>query len=1086
MLHLVCGPDRLENSRQMIASICALAKEGVGGQILIVPEQYSHETERALLESGGDSISTFAEVLSFSRLASRAFSVCGGVSREYLDEGGRILCLYLAAQNVLRELKFYAASVTRPDFLKQLGAMIEELMNSCLRPKDVLDCASHLQGQFAQKLYELGLLYESYLSVCENGKQDPVTRLLRLLDILKEQPFAEGKRIYIDGFSDFTGIQFEIVTALLQSAEDVTVCITTDGGKSSAFSCADSSMRRLRRAADRLNVPVSVTRFGVYDGRSAALSHLQKNLFAANPASFEDSTESLCFALAQNGTDECRFAAKTVRDLTSRGSRYRDIAIAVTDEAYLPQLKTLFSRAGFPAYYAGNEDILQQPLFAAIVCAVQAADRFEYEDVLQYLKSAWSPLAEDAVDAIEQYAFLWDIRGKLWRTPWTMHPRGYAERWEDEDRVLAAQLELWRSAAIEPLEALHTALHGGGNVGTQILALSDFLEKIELAESLDSQTSALLLQGNAQQAQRNAQLYEILVGALEQMYRVLGSCRMDALQFQQILKLLLGQYQVGTIPTCVDEVQIGPIMSFRHSQIRHLIILGAEDGKLPEYAMQTGLLSDSERQQLLSMGLEIAPAQEQALERELGWTFASISGATEKLFFVRSAEQPAWLLKRAEMLFPLCRRVQEQTVFLPDLSSAASALVRNGRKDETSFPQMLSARAQLLENKCGYTFLPLSTKTVQGLYKNPVELSASKIDRFASCRFAFFMDYGLKAKPWKKARFDAPIFGTFVHYVLEWTVREVCSQGGFSGIGDAELTDIASKHIRAYIDQFLPDLHTRGERFSYLFGRNLEEVRRIVLDVGRELRKAKFVPADEELSFERGGSLPPVRIEGKLGTGILSGKVDRVDVFPKDGKTYFRVIDYKTGRKDFDYADILLGEGLQMLLYLFALQRSGEARYGNKPQPAGVLYVPGRNSVLHMKSGADLSEAEKLHRQECRRKGLLLDDAALLQAMEDADEPEYLPVKRKKGELTGDLASGEQLEKLSGFVTDKVAELTDALLSGSVVPNPVIRGPQNASCTYCDFRQACHQDFCRHENRYIRKIGADEFWQQVEGGSRSE
>lgn len=1086
MFQLVCGPDRLENSRYLIDRICELARQGIGGQILIVPEQYSHETERALLKTGGDSISAYAEVLSFSRLASRVFSVYGGISREYLDEGGRMLCLYLAAQNVLSELKVYAGSATRPEFLIQLGSVIEEWLSSCLMPQDILNCAKRTEGQFAQKLQELGILFESYLSVCKTGRQDPITKQLRLAEILQEQPYADGKRFYLDGFSDFTGIQMQIMQTLMQSSEELTLSVTTDGSSCSAFSCANETLHRVRKMADRWNVQTNTVKLGCFNGRSEALSCIQSNAFAKDAALFEKDTEDVRFISVPTVEDECRFAAKTIRELVMKGERFRDVSIAVTDPVYLPQLKLIFAKAGLAAYFAGSEDILQQPLLADVLCALQAADRFEYDDMLQFLKSAWSVLDEDAVDAVEQYAHLWSIRGKAWCAEWTMHPRGYGEKWEQSDRAVLAQLEMWRKASVSPLEQLHKALYSGENVKFMILALTDFLEKIGLSDTLETQTQDLIEDGRSQQAQKTAQLYEILIGALEQMYRTVGECRMDAQQFIQIMKLLLGCYQVGTIPAGVDEIQIGPVMSMRHSNVRNMIVLGAEDGKLPEYSIRQGLLSDSERQQLQAMGLQIAPDQEQSMERELGWAYAAVSGARKRLIFVRSSEQPAWLSARIRRLFPNCADEKLTSVsFLPNTASVVSELLQRGQHTQSWVPKTLQEQAEKLDGKRNYRFLPLKMQTVQGLYGNPLALSASKIDRFASCRFAYFMNYGLKAEPWKKAAFDAPIFGTFVHYVLECTVREVSENGGFRGTDDAALEKIAQHYVDDYVKTWLPDLSSRGQQFVYLFNRNLEEVRRIVLDVGRELRKTRFVPADEELSFDNKDGLPPVRIDGKLGTGLLSGKVDRVDIYQKDGKTYFRVIDYKSGTKDFDYADILLGKGLQMLLYLFALRHTDAGKYGRNPEPAGVLYVPSINKMVPLDSAEQLPEAERLHRENSRRKGLVRADRELLLAMEEDENPEYLPVTKKKDEYSGSLASKEQMDMLADFVTERVAEMTDDMLRGCVGPNPIIHDEQNSSCRYCDYQQACHKDFCPHENRYIRAVKQDRFWEEIERRQRN-
>lgn len=246
---------------ELLARICENAAHGVAGQILIVPEQYSHETERALCECGGDTISRYAEVLSFTRLASRVFSVCGGVCEEYLDENGRILTLYLAAQQVREQLKFYAAVMTRPDFLKQLGALMEELLTSCVTPDALHTAAARLEGRLAQKITELALLYESYLSVCKTGRGDPVTRQMRLCELLDETEFLDGREVFLDGFSDFTALQMQIISAILAHAKNVRVALLTSGGQYAACQTGNETEKQLRQLAagrvSRLSVGAS-------------------------------------------------------------------------------------------------------------------------------------------------------------------------------------------------------------------------------------------------------------------------------------------------------------------------------------------------------------------------------------------------------------------------------------------------------------------------------------------------------------------------------------------------------------------------------------------------------------------------------------------------------------------------------------------------------------------------------------------------------------------------------------------------------------------------------------------------------------
>ena len=557
---------------------------------------------------------------------------------------------------------------------------------------------------------------------------------------------------------------------------------------------------------------------------------------------------------------------------------------------------------------------------------------------------------------------------------------------------------------------------------------------------------------------------------------------MEPEQFVQLFTMLLGCYQVGSIPAAADEVQIGGLSSFRHRSSRVLLVLGAEDGSLPSFQAPLGIFTDDERKRLLSLGVTLSPAQEAQIDRELGWIQAALCCGTETVCLSCASEQPSYLWVRTQEIFPQNRPTgPEDFPYLPDAQRAASLLLRQGGGQAAADgdPLLLVCMKDLGEKRA-YRFEPMSMDFVKGLYGSELRLSASRIDRFAACKYACFLDYGLKAKPWKQAKFDAPIFGTFVHCVLEGTVRDVRAAGGFRKVSEEELAEIAQRRAEEYTKTYMPDLSERGERFDYLYRRNLGEVLAVVQDVGRELRASRFEPADEELSFSKDGPLPPVEVEGRLGRSVISGTVDRVDLYRRDGKLYFRIVDYKTGRKDFDYADILNGENLQMLIYLIALQKYGAARYGAQPISAGVLYVPAREDMERVDPGSP-EQAEKARIAQRRRKGLVLDDKALLEAMEEnTDAPQYLPVQMKSGALQGDLATQEQLALLERFVQRTLAGMTDRMLRGDVTPDPIFRGPQRSSCQYCDFAAACHKDSCEHKNRYIAAVRAKNFWEELE------
>ncbi|MDO4573367.1 MAG: PD-(D/E)XK nuclease family protein, partial [Clostridia bacterium] len=412
-------------------------------------------------------------------------------------------------------------------------------------------------------------------------------------------------------------------------------------------------------------------------------------------------------------------------------------------------------------------------------------------------------------------------------------------------------------------------------------------------------------------------------------------------------------------------------------------------------------------------------------------------------------------------------------------SPAAAAAARYFTAAE---PERLSA----LQLRAATARGSLSPQAVRALYGERLRLSASRIERFASCRFSYFLSYGLRAKPRRAAELSPPELGTFMHYVLQHTAREAKELGGFRRLDDARLAALTDKYVERYIEEQLGGLEGRGARFAYLFRRLSDGVRRVVADMAAELRDSDFEPLDFELDFSRLG-LPPEELPGG-GRFSLSGIADRVDGWVHGGRLYLRVVDYKTGKKSFSLSDVWQGLGLQMLLYLFALERGGEALYGMPVSPAGVLYVPARDLLLSMDHEPDDTELEQKRAAALRRSGLLLDSPAVLRAMERGEEPLRIPVKWKNGVPAGEaLASAERLGKLSEHIRGTLAAMAGELRRGSICADPYYKGAQENACLWCDYADACR--FTEGEGgdrrRYLPKLTAERVWNALEGGGEN-
>ena len=383
-----------------------------------------------------------------------------------------------------------------------------------------------------------------------------------------------------------------------------------------------------------------------------------------------------------------------------------------------------------------------------------------------------------------------------------------------------------------------------------------------------------------------------------------------------------------------------------------------------------------------------------------------------------------------------------------------------------------------IREKADFTLGNIEKQQVQALYGDCLNLSASQIDRQAECRMSYFMKYGMRAKERKDASVDPAEFGTYVHAVLENTARDVMELGGFHEVSMEETLSIAFRHADAYAAERFGLLES--SRLQYLFHRNRRELEMVVQELWKELKDARFAPSHFELGFGGEGALDAIGIPAREMSAVLRGFVDRVDIWNEDGRNYFRVVDYKTGKKDFDYCDVFNGVGLQMLLYLFALERSGADAVGENAKAAGVQYFPARVPLMTADGRLTDEEAEKLRRSEWKRRGLLLEDEDVLQAMDPDGEMGRLCCTRKKdGTLSGDIATREQLRLLETYVFGILGDMVDTIASGNVTPDPYTRGTSHDACAFCPYGAVCHKNTVEGRRNY-KSMTSQRFWEEVE------
>ena len=1094
MLTFILGGAGSGKSRRVYRQFREAMEAGKRDLILLTPEQQSHRAERALAAFCGPALSLHGEVLSFTRLYSRAAAELGGLADPIPDRGAKLLLLALALEEAAPLLRRYGDRGKRGDWLDRLLEAIEELESSLTEPEALLTAAEAAGGGIGDKLHDLAVLQQAYRGLLTRRLGDSRDRIGRLADMMEDCTVGTGG-VWADGFTDFTAAELAVLEALLRRGTDLTVTLSLGEEEGEADRLAQNTFQRLTQLAMVRHAQTRILRCRGEEDEAPALRLLAEGLYRYDrrPIRGEDPPVELMYM--ENFSGECRFAAARILELMRERPelRFSDFAVAAAEFPGRGRLlEAVFREYGIPTFVEETSSLGDTGLAAALLDALKAAGGFAYEDVFACLKSGLAGLPPEDTDLLENYCVLWNIRGeRAWgqEEAWDRNPRGYVQQRTGRDEAELARIDALRRKAAAPLLALSEGLKRAETGKDCLTALMDYLLAVDLPGSLSARAEHLEALGETQAARDCLREWDGLTACLDQFYEALGEVPMDAGDFPRLLELLLRSRDMGSIPAALDCVSLGSPGRLRGRKPRILLLLGAEDSALPGSEDRSGFFSPEERRALFDLGLRLEQDREEGVSRRLYDLYQIAAAPRERLIVTYSGpdSRPSLLQRRAMDLLgvPMGREAELKERHLcaaPDplfrLALAGGSPMAQAAAGVTDGEKLRRTRAAALRSRGS-----LSPEAAEALYGKELRLTASRTETFYTCRYRYFLQYGLRAGERKGAGFQAPELGTFLHFVLEGVCREASRQGGFRDLSPDTLKALTDKYTEEYVRQFFRPAQMQDPRFRYLFSRLRRSVDLILRDVAGELAVSRFTPRDFELRFGLGpDELPPLRTEGVS----LGGVADRVDGWVDGDTLYLCVADYKTGRKSFSLTDVWYGLGIQMLLYLFALEENGAKHYGTKNiVPAGVLYAPARDVLLRLPRSSTPEEIEKNRRDALRRSGLLLADTRVLQAREEGEDPKYLPVKYRDGEPVGSLATAAQLGQLAAYVKKLLGRMGAALRSGSIQADPLCRNGSTTPCDWCPYTAACAFTEGEDRLRRMRRKQDEDFWNDI-GGKEAE
>ncbi|MCR4901688.1 MAG: helicase-exonuclease AddAB subunit AddB [Butyrivibrio sp.] len=1139
--------------------------------LIIVPDQFTMQTQMDIVKMHPRNGIMNIDVLSFGRLSYRIFEETGGQNLQVLDDIGKSLVLRRVADMLGDSLPVIGSNMHKAGYIDEVKSTISEFMQYGIEYDQImkLESISKGHGALKAKLHDLGLLYKSFKEYIQDRFITTEETLDILCSKLEESEIVKQSVIVFDGFTGFTPIQYRVIKKLLKLSKELIVTVTTDTCKDyyalplqeqelfllSQKTTAD--LERLEYEVQAENGTGSMPSFDAFrqirhsEGIDVALkdvpvkrlennpemSFLERHLFRYTGDVFEGQNSAISIYRASNPMEEVRQTLIKIRELVREEKcHYRDIAIVCGNlETYGPVFAKEEEVFDVPLYIDRTTNIGLNPFIEYIRSAINVViTNYSYEAVFHYMRSGMTDFDAEDIDLFENYIRALGIRGrKRWEDIFTRHmkvKRGKAS--EEEETAFMELMNTMRSKVVSGLSPLFEAKKG--TVKDISTAIYNFVSANESATKLNAMADKFKEDNDLIRSKEYSQIYGRVMYLLEQMVSLMGEDTIKLDEYLEILEAGFGEIEVGTIPQSVDRIVVGDIERTRLKEIKYLFFTGVNDGSIPKGVGSGGILSDIDRQFLMDSeteGIELAPTPRQQMYIQRLYLYMNLTKPSRKLYLSYSnistdgkSIRPAYLIGKIMSLFPAL------TVSEPELDPVAMQLetyadsmdyiagqireYADGRLDTQQAREFFTLyyRLQLSQGEKSlqklqeaafkhYKNTPLSQMIAGGLYGAFLENSVSRLEQYASCAYAHFLKYGLALDERDEFSFEASDLGNVFHGVLENFSKKLVSKGlDWRTFSSEQADELLSESLTAYVENYGENILLSSKRNEYMIERIRRILTRTVNTLQYQLQKGVFNPSKFEVDFKDAGNIDEINItltideERRIKERMrLHGRIDRMDLYEDEDNVYVKIIDFKSGKKDFDICSLYYGLQLQLVMYMNVGMAMEENEHpGKKVIPSAILYYRVNDPIVKAQQELSADEINEQIKKELRMTGLVNSSDEVISLLDTSlsGKSDVIPVERTKSgsfSANSSVISSEDYKIVSGYVNQKIRSFGKKILQGDIEVNPYLLKQRDA-CTYCSYKGICGYDptIPGYNKRELESLKEDEVMTRIKADNQEE
>ena len=1117
----------------------------------IVPEQFTMQTQKEIVTLHPNHGVMNIDIVSFQRLAYRVFEELAIVNPDVLDDMGKSMILRKVTGGKQKELPLYQSHLNQNGFIGQLKSMLSELYQYGITP-DMLEAKipETTSPMLRQKLEDISVIYKAF----QEYIRDRYITTEEILDVLcrhlPESKLIRDSVITLDGYTGFTPVQYRLLDLFLRYSRRVVVTVTVDPavperGKRGVqdlfyMSCEmidklnalarqnhvkreldivldeHPAVRYRRGAKRRAEQEARVERKALtVSPASSALDFLEQNLYRYSGRVYSGKAEEIRLVQAVNPAEEISCVVREIGKMLREGYRYRDMAVITGDiGSFAGELIHQFDASEIPYFLDDKKSILKNPMVELVRAALETIQKdFSYETMFRYLRTGLvvKPEDERKLDRLENYVIAMGIRGhKRWNTPW--------EGWYRGGRDLnLEELNQLREEIMAPLTAFIEAFREEGRtVRTMSEAVVRLLEALSVEEKMLARESAFQEQGEFGLSKEYGQVYGLVVDLMDRLARLLGEEKVSRREYAEILDAGFSEIKVGLIPAAVDRIVVGDITRTRLDHIKILFFIGVNDGIVPQKKENSSLFTDKEREFLGSHHIELAPTVRVESFRQRFYLYLALTKPEERLYLSYSAMdasgkslRPSILLGELKKLFPQLTAVaaSDEVAGIPfSIREARGRLTRGLRnygisREDSEFLELFrhfmmnEEQRESVEKLVDAAFYAYEERGIgkmaaKALYGTVLGGSVTRLEQYASCAYAHFLNYGLELAERQQYELAAMDIGNLFHDSIDLCFKRMKEQGGdWKTIGEEERKALVHGVVTEVTEEYGNTILKSSARNAWL-ARKVEKITdRTIWALAEQLKKGDFTPVGFEVSFSAADNLKAMKIPLSEAEALhLKGRIDRMDLCEDEEHIYVKIIDYKSGGTSFDLTALYYGLQLQLVVYMDAALEMEERRNPDKTViPAGIFYYNINDPVIEREGDMSPEAIDRRILKELRMNGLVNSELEVISHLDHEIETEsdVIPVAMKNGliqEAKSSVAGGNRFSALKRYVNEKLKTEGREILDGVVAVNPYKQGNKTA-CDYCPYHAVCGFDLktSGFGFRKFKPLKSEEIWPVIEG-----